>query len=193
MKERWRDIPGFDGLYLISDRGRVKSVSRVIPRSGICGPLRLTGRVLKQSTNRRYNTITLWKTRNGKTKNWLQRTVHSLVWSVFVGPVPDGFELNHKNGRKTDNRLVNLEVVTRSENIKHAYALGLFPSKNGERNPSSKLTAAAVLEIRKACGPNGRLGYGELARLTKKFGVSRGAIERVKNGETWSHVDVATD
>src|SRR5690348_7614449 len=51
--------------------------------------------------------------------------VHRLVWEAVNGPIPDGLQVNHINGVKTDNRITNLELVTGSENTKHAYRLGL--------------------------------------------------------------------
>lgn len=64
--------------------------------------------------------------------------VHEVVWESFNGPVPDGFEINHKNGIKTDCRLMNLELCTHSENMKHAYVNGLHKRPNGPRNPNWK-------------------------------------------------------
>ena len=54
------------------------------------------------------------------------RNVHRLIWEAFNGPIPDRLEVNHRNGDKNDNRLENLELVTRSENMTHAYATGLM-------------------------------------------------------------------
>ena len=50
---------------------------------------------------------------------------HRMIWESVHGPIPDGMQINHKNGIKHDNRICNLEVVTPSENTKHAYATGL--------------------------------------------------------------------
>lgn len=58
---------------------------------------------------------------------------HRLIWEAVNGPVPDGLEINHRNGRKADNRIENLELVTRGENIRHAYRLGLRVSTKGRR------------------------------------------------------------
>lgn len=52
---------------------------------------------------------------------------HRVIWEELVGPVPSGCEINHKNGKKDDNRLDNLELVTHQENMKHAKATGLTP------------------------------------------------------------------
>lgn len=54
------------------------------------------------------------------------KSVHRLVWEAFHGQIPKGMEINHRNGSKIDNRLANLELVTRSQNMRHAYASGLM-------------------------------------------------------------------
>lgn len=55
-------------------------------------------------------------------RHWM---AHRLIWEATNGPIPEGMEINHINGIKNDNRLANLEVVTRSENARHAYRVGL--------------------------------------------------------------------
>ena len=60
-------------------------------------------------------------------------SVHRVIWEAVNGPIPEGMQINHINGIKWDNRLANLELVTQSENTKHAYAIGLCCAK-GERN-----------------------------------------------------------
>jgi len=58
---------------------------------------------------------------------------HRIIWEFVNGPIPDGMQINHINGIKHDNRIDNLEVVTQSENTKHAYRIGLASAK-GEKN-----------------------------------------------------------
>lgn len=58
---------------------------------------------------------------------------HRMIWASVHGPIPDGMQINHINGIKTDNRIENLELVTASENTKHAYRLGLR-NATGENN-----------------------------------------------------------
>ena len=52
---------------------------------------------------------------------------HRIIWENMVGPIPKGMEINHINGRKDDNRLCNLELVTHAHNMQHAKAIGLTP------------------------------------------------------------------
>ncbi len=55
---------------------------------------------------------------------------HRIVWTFTNGRIPEGYEINHKDGHKENNRLDNLELVTSSENQKHAYANGLKVCNN---------------------------------------------------------------
>lgn len=61
------------------------------------------------------------------------RSVHHMIWEAVHGPIPDGFQINHINGNKLDNRICNLELLTPSENTAHAYRLGLRTAR-GEKN-----------------------------------------------------------
>lgn len=63
--------------------------------------------------------------------------VHRLVWEYVHGPIPRDMQINHINGIKHDNRIENLELVTASENTKHAYRMGLARA-DGEHNGRHK-------------------------------------------------------
>jgi len=72
---------------------------------------------------------------------------HIMVVETFIGEVPKGLQVNHIDGNKRNNRLSNLEVVTRSQNMKHAFENGLVNTACGERNGMSVLKKEQVLEI----------------------------------------------
>lgn len=103
---------------------------------------------------------------------------HRLVWQWLHGDIPDGLVVNHINGIKHDNRPSNLEVVTYSENLKHAHRTGLVDQR-GSRNPYAKLTDAQVAEIR-ARRANGE----ELIPIAADFGISIGHVSAIALGKT---------
>ena len=76
-------------------------------------------------------------------RNCLQ---HRIVWIAANGPIPDGLEINHRNGLRDDNRLANLELVTRSQNVRHARAnaaLRDYPTEALDPEFLDRLTVAA--------------------------------------------------
>lgn len=95
---------------------------------------------------------------------------HRMIWESVNGPIPDGLEINHKNGVPDDNRIENLELVTKSENLLHAYRLGL---KTPTRGPRS-LTPAQVDELRS------RRSSGERpVDLAVEYGVCKSTVYNV--------------
>ena len=105
--EEWRAIPGWEGLYEASDKGRVRSLDRIDNQGH-----HLKGRILKQTPNKRgYPCVNLRD--NGRRR---MAPVHQVVVEAFIGPRPDGAEVCHWNDVKTDNRLENLRYDTSSAN-----------------------------------------------------------------------------
>lgn len=118
MQERWRDVPEYEGLYAVSQLGRVRSLPRY-KVNGISGVLLMKGRVLAPVTTREgYSRVCLMK--NGKRKNF---AIHRLVALAFLPNPENKPTVNHIDGNKLNNRLNNLEWATYSENEQHSYAV----------------------------------------------------------------------
>jgi hypothetical protein len=107
-RETWRPVPGYEGLYEVSDLGRVRSLRRMT-RRGWRG-----GKILKPTPRDRYGHTVVGLSANGiKTV----RQVHQIVAEAFIGPPPGGMEACHGDGNGGNNALANLRYGTRRENI----------------------------------------------------------------------------
>lgn len=145
-EEVWQNIEGYEGIYRISNFGRVLSVGRVIYFAKV-SKLQSYDRIRKPTlAGAGYHALCLCK--NGVNK---RQYVHRLVAMAFI-PNPNNYKtVNHKNGIKTDNRAENLEWLSQSDNHRHAYSIGLkTPKRNGEaiklwikNNPEKKKAATA--------------------------------------------------
>jgi len=166
MIEEWRDVVEYEGIYEVSNLGRVRRV-----KSG-CGTR--IGRIAKGSASRGYMQVNL-------SKNMIQRrhSIHRLVATAFLGQCPDGKEVNHKDGIKKHNAVLNLEYVTRSENIVHAFRNGLNVAAHGERQWKSKLTEDNVREVRRLLRKESQRS---IARL---FNVDQSTICSIATGGSW--------
>ncbi len=159
--EVWKPIPGFKNNYHVSSLGRVYSRAK-------------GGRILKSRLNA-----------GGYPAMWLGRMAlrqaHCLVALAFIGPRPDGMQVNHLDGNKLNPRPENLEYVTPKENVRHASRTGLLA--RGEKRGGAKLNPEKVMQIR-------RLHYEGASprQLRTRFGVCRSTIVSIVRGEKWRHV-----
>jgi len=156
--EEFRPAPSFPG-YAASQKGAVKNL--------------VTGKILKACiTPRGYVHYEI----RGKNV-----TGHRLVADAFISPRPFNMQINHINGNRADNRATNLEYVTGSENMKHAYATGLQTALRGEKCYAAKMTSGQVEELKKLWA-SGQFSQRELGIV---FGVSGSAICNAVNGRSY--------
>jgi hypothetical protein len=112
MAEQWLPVKGYEGLYEVSDQGRVKRVEgRVWNRKGYWLTRKEGLRKLGVDSDG-YLIVILSKEGVSRTKK-----VHQLVLQAFVGDCPDGLQTRHLNGKRNDNRLSNLAWGTAAENM----------------------------------------------------------------------------
>lgn len=169
--EEWRDVIGYEGLYQISNLGRVKSFKRD------------KRRILRAHIDwhGEYFMVALYK--NNKSK--LSR-VHILVAKAFIPNDDKKPFVNHMDGNKQNNIANNLEWVTQSENQKHAYKLGLMRARRGTESSCSEMTEDEVRYIRENYIPRHR-EFGAKA-LAKKFNRGITTIRHIINNDTYKNV-----
>jgi hypothetical protein len=176
--ETWKAIPDYEGLYEVSDMGRVRSVDRVV-ESSKRGAQKLKGQIITSFlTPEGYFKVNLCK--DGISKNF---KVHKLVKNSFHGPTPKGLDVLHGKDGKKCNKLSNLEFGTKQQN-NGPDKVRDGTDNRGENHPHAKLTETDVRSIKKL------LNTGWIQKdIAKIFGVTDTCISRIKCGKGWAHLD----
>lgn len=169
--ETWSPVKGFS-RYEYSNFGRVRSMN-----------YKMSGRIkiLKPAAGPDGYLQTMFLRDDGK---YISKKLHRVIMLSIEDLPGPGYEVNHKNGIKTDNRPINLEWMTRSQNCQHSFDTGLQKPKRGELNGMSKLTRDQVEFLRNEKKMKGRFwGRNEYAL---QFGVSAKHLQDVVNNpESW--------
>lgn len=173
-QEDWKDVINYEGIYQVSNLGRIKSLSRYVKhwRGGFLN----TKEIVKKPFISKSGYLITELSKNASKSKFL---IHRLVAEAFI-PNPEGKpQVNHINGIKTDNRVENLEWNTRSENIKHADSRGLRNLK-GVNNAGAKLSEKEVFDIRQS--------ENSIDALALKYNVGKSCIKKIINKITWKHI-----
>lgn len=170
VDEIWQWIENYEGMYQISNYGRIKSFKRS------------TIKILKPYIDGMgYLNVDLLdhcKRKAGR--------IHVLVAKAFIPNPENKPTVNHIDGHPLNCFVENLEWATYSENTKHAYRIGLEVQAKGEDDSSTKLTNEQVREIRRIY-IFGDKEYG-IRPLAKKYSVGRTTIKRVLDGKSYRNV-----
>lgn len=169
--EEWRPVAGYEGLYEVSDAGRVKSLNRVVVGSnGI--ERRVHGKLLNgRLSPAGYRVVNLCGDKNA------DRLIHRLVAEAFLEPDsdPERNIVDHINAIRTDNRLENLRWVTQKENVQHAIDMGNLDLK--------KNVEASCKTNRKPVIRNDGVVYPSIVDAAKATGVHAVSVGQVLNGK----------
>ncbi|KCY49755.1 MULTISPECIES: NUMOD4 domain-containing protein [Bacteria] len=171
--ENWKAVLGYEGIYEVSNLGRIKSLSR--PTTNKIQPF-IQEKILKTRIGKTGYEIV------GLSKDGKQKTckVHRLVASAFCDNPFNKPHVNHKNGIKLDNHFSNLEWVTASENAIHSFSNGLSQPTVGENSSLATITAPQANNVRELILSN--MPLNEISTLTN---IPLNIVNSIRSGKTW--------
>jgi len=172
--EVWKPVVGFEDRYEVSNLGRVKSIIKKWSSRG--------NRMMTPTIDKRDGyCIVCLHNHEGKQMN---KRVHKLVMKAFK---PEGEKrfINHKDGVKTNNNIINLEWATPKENAQHCRANNLQYTPKGNELPQAKLNPNKVRKIRKLYSMN-KYSLGEIGKMVD---AGKGSVFNVIHKVTWRHVE----
>ncbi len=190
-EEVWKPVVDFEGLYEVSNLGRVRSPGKYatmrpckrVPAGRTCY---LKPKILKPqrlSSITTYLGFALYK--DGKMYGTWNCPAHRLVLEAFIGPCPEGMECCHGDGDPTNNRLDNLRWDTHTSNLMDRVEHGTVPDnrKTGEENGSSRFTENDIRQMRELR----QEGLTQQA-IADIFDTAQPVVERIVNRKAWKHV-----
>lgn len=172
MDEIFKDVKGYEGIYKVSNFGRIKSLGNNYNRKE---------KILKGTNNGSgYFMVTLSK--HGKQKTDL---VHRLVAIAFIQNSENKKCINHIDGNKANNCVNNLEWITYSENNIHAYLIGLkIGNRKGEKNFFAKLNESQIIKIREMYST----GNYSQKKISEIYNCTSTNICLIVNRNIWKHI-----
>lgn len=179
-QEIWKDIKTHEGLYQVSNQGRVRSLDAYNicrSRSGNEFVRLRKGRVLKFQLHNGY----LWTVICNRKPTTI--SAHRAVALAFIPNPENKPEVNHKDGNKQNNNDWNLEWCTPMENTQHAIRTGLIGKKYNKRG--SKINETIVREIRDKILNEEYMSDRAIGEI---YGLSHSGINGIRRGLTWKHV-----
>jgi hypothetical protein len=175
--ELWKPVIGFEDRYEVSNLGRL----RAMPRKWHIERGSAEGRLLKTQIDKLgYERIKL----RGSTGNTKTTTMHILVAEAFIGPRPKGHRVDHLDANRSNNKLVNLQYVTASEDIRRMdLRNGGRPWFKGAGNANAKLTDQKIRQIRRLAAEG--MSYRQLA---EKYDITPKHAYKIVRLEEWQWV-----
>jgi len=176
MQEIWKDVNGYEGLYQVSNLGRVRSLGR-INRRGVSMP----ARIMKPSKNPKGYLICTLTSIDGIRTAY---SVHRLTISAFKDNPENLPQINHIDTDKTNNKINNLEWCDGFYNMRHAFDNGVYKNRVGEVNGMAKMTSDKVIKMRNLYA-TGKYNQKEISMM---FGMSHSVTNSILNRKTWKHI-----